>query len=78
VPDPTVERGRERQLLGGELPSPLDPPSGCAFRPRCPFAESRCAGERPALRALDGGLVACHRAEEMRGQNLSGSGPTGA
>jgi len=46
----------------GEPPSPLDPPGGCAFHPRCPAATSLCSAERPALRRLDGRLVACHHA----------------
>ncbi len=65
VPEPDVERTRQRRLLGGDIPSPLAPPSGCAFRTRCEFAQSRCAVERPALRELHGSLVACHRAEEV-------------
>jgi len=65
IPDPDLERRRERQLLSGDVPSPLQPPSGCAFRTRCTFAEARCAAERPGLRELRGGLVACHRAEEI-------------
>ncbi|MFI4987345.1 MAG: dipeptide ABC transporter ATP-binding protein [Alphaproteobacteria bacterium] len=55
----------KRVNLKGELPSPLNPPPGCAFHTRCPFADERCASERPALRALDGGLVACHYAEAI-------------
>jgi oligopeptide/dipeptide ABC transporter ATP-binding protein len=56
--------------LAGEPPSPLAPPSGCAFRTRCPLAIERCAAERPRLRAIGASLVACHRADE--GMPLSG------
>jgi oligopeptide transport system ATP-binding protein len=63
-PDPTLPR--ERILLQGDVPSPLKPPSGCAFHPRCAFARDRCKSESPALRALPGGnTVACHFAEEI-------------
>jgi dipeptide transport system ATP-binding protein len=55
----------KRAALKGELPSPLDPPSGCAFHTRCPFATERCKAERPLLRPLDGLLVACHHAETI-------------
>ncbi len=51
---------RERVLLKGELPSPLNPPSGCAFHKRCPMAVARCAQEAPVLREVDGRQVACH------------------
>lgn len=51
---------KERIRITGELPSPLNPPPGCAFAPRCPFAEPRCHIEAPALRAVAGRLVACH------------------
>jgi dipeptide transport system ATP-binding protein len=51
---------RERILLKGELPSPLNPPSGCAFHKRCPRATARCAEETPLLREVDGRQVACH------------------
>lgn len=60
IPDPQLETARERKLLEGDLPSPLDPPSGCAFRTRCPLADARCAAERPELRNVSGTLVACH------------------
>lgn len=57
--------GRESAPLAGETPSPLAPPSGCAFHTRCPFADSRCRTEVPALHPLDeGGMAACHRIED--------------
>nr|WP_295835051.1 peptide ABC transporter ATP-binding protein [uncultured Azospirillum sp.] len=55
----------DRVVPKGELPSPLNPPPGCAFHKRCPFATDRCAAEVPALRPVDERLVACHYAEEM-------------
>jgi peptide/nickel transport system ATP-binding protein len=59
LPDPRAKR--TRRIIEGEVPSPLDPPSGCAFHPRCPYAEARCRTEVPALRRLvDGRLAACH------------------
>ena len=64
IPDPDKERARDRELLPGDLPSPIDPPSGCRFRTRCRFAEERCRKETPLLRPLGGSLVACHRAGE--------------
>ncbi|MFD0782894.1 ABC transporter ATP-binding protein [Micromonospora azadirachtae] len=67
VPDPVVEDRRERILLAGDLPSPSNPPAGCRFHTRCPWAQpTRCADERPALReVLSGHRVACHYAEEI-------------
>ena len=60
VPDP-ARRGKEVRLLKGEPPSPADPPSGCRFRTRCPFADARCAAEEPPLRDCGGVQAACHR-----------------
>ena len=57
--------GREAVLPEGEIPDPTDPPPGCPYHPRCPFAVDRCRTELPALRPFDGGRVACHRAEEI-------------
>jgi len=56
---------RERIVLRGELPSPLDPPKGCVFSTRCPHVKDRCRIERPLNREIDGRLVACHYAESF-------------
>jgi oligopeptide/dipeptide ABC transporter ATP-binding protein len=55
-----LDGGRQDVALAGEVPSPLAPPPGCRFHPRCPFALPRCATEEPALRPESGRLVACH------------------
>ncbi|MGV6827360.1 MAG: ABC transporter ATP-binding protein [bacterium] len=61
IPDPAIERHKAHQPLQGELPSPLDPPSGCPFRTRCPKAEDRCSSEAPEMREIVAGhWVACH------------------
>jgi len=56
---------KQRIVLTGELPSPLNPPAGCVFSTRCPHAIDRCRSERPQPRLLDGRLVACHLAEQF-------------
>ena len=64
---PTLKAKKEQIKLSGELPSPLNPPSGCALHQRCPHAVERCAREEPALRSFAGQQVACHRIEEING-----------
>jgi oligopeptide transport system ATP-binding protein len=67
TPNPDVERARQRMVLPGDPPSPIDPPAGCAFHPRCPFAQDKCrAGVPPLLAAGDPGrTVACVRLGEI-------------
>ena len=60
TPHPNPDRRRDRIVLKGELPSPLKPPSGCTFHPRCPLAFDTCKVLNPGLIAHDGALVACH------------------
>lgn len=58
--------GRARIPVGGEVPSPINPPTGCAFHPRCPLAGPRCKAERPELKPAGDAMVACHAVEEGR------------
>lgn len=58
--------GRSRTPVQGEVPNPLNPPSGCSFHPRCPHASARCKSERPAMLEFKGVRVACHAVEEGR------------
>jgi len=58
--------GRDRMPVAGEVPNPIDPPPGCGFNPRCPFANERCRRERPELRPVGDSMVACHAIEENR------------
>ena len=79
IPDPVLEKQRDTVPVRGELPSPIDPPSGCRFRTRCPLAQDICAEVEPPLRSFGGGhRAACHfplqvPAEELR----SSAGRTG-
>jgi peptide/nickel transport system ATP-binding protein len=65
VPDIDIV-GRARKPISGEMPNPIDPPAGCSFHPRCPYANERCRKERPDLRPADDSLVACHAVSEGR------------
>jgi peptide/nickel transport system ATP-binding protein len=88
VPNPTLERAKTGAAIKGELPSPVNPPSGCRFRTRCQFAQERCAAEEPPLRSFGPGhLAACHfplqtpdgaivGTSVMTAAGLSGSAPT--
>ncbi|MDX1384798.1 MAG: ABC transporter ATP-binding protein, partial [Thermoanaerobaculia bacterium] len=64
IPLPDPSRRRELRVLEGDVPSPIDPPPGCPFHPRCPHAEDRCLSELPLLREVGAGpgdhQVACH------------------
>ncbi|MCF6264574.1 MAG: ATP-binding cassette domain-containing protein [Xanthomonadales bacterium] len=66
IPDPEVERNKMDIVTYGDTPSPMNPPSGCPFRTRCPWARKRCAEDVPILRRVGGeGKVACHYADEI-------------
>jgi dipeptide transport system ATP-binding protein len=65
TPSLVASRHRRKITIVGEPPSPLNPPSGCSFHKRCPYARERCAVEVPALRNIDGTEVACHFAEAI-------------
>ena len=81
IPDPQENRQRERIVVGGEPPNPIDPPSGCVFHPRCPRATEVCREVEPPLaRYPNGHLAACHHpmnvsAEEIRAAVKDGTSP---
>ena len=65
---PTVDstgRSDDRIILEGEVPSPVTPPGGCAFHPRCPHAEPKCEETPPPVQAVDGATSRCHFAEDF-------------
>jgi oligopeptide transport system ATP-binding protein len=83
IPDPRKERRRRRMILSGDIPSPVDPPAGCRFHTRCPFARERCRTDEPTLETAEGGhLVACHFWSEIQAaggvSSLPGAASTGS
>ena len=80
IPIPELKGKRQRIVLAGDVPSPINPPDGCRFHTRCPFAIDRCLREEPLLESVGPGhLAACHRKRDMDklisdrfGQNRSG------
>ena len=72
IPDPKENRARERHVVGGEPPNPIDPPSGCRFRTRCPRATELCARVEPPLAVYPGGhLAACHHPLNVSEQEIA-------
>ncbi|MEE1114660.1 MAG: oligopeptide/dipeptide ABC transporter ATP-binding protein, partial [Eubacterium sp.] len=66
VPDPKIARANKRISLTGEIPSPLNAPSGCPFHTRCPYATKQCSESMPEFKEVEKGrFVACHRTAEI-------------
>ncbi len=78
IPIPEIDQKLRRIVLSGDVPSPVDPPPGCRFHTRCPYAISRCDQEEPKLETMQAGhLVACHRKTEMAKLVVEKFGHTG-
>ena len=74
IPDPRRNRARERLVVSGEPPSPIDPPAGCRFHTRCPRATEICSASEPPLTEYAGGhLAACHHPQNVSGAEISGA-----
>jgi len=66
IPDPRISRNvKPLPLKSPDMPDPANPPAGCRFNPRCPYAERMCAQEEPILNELDGEMVSCHMIERI-------------
>ncbi len=78
VADPQRQRTRRHVVLRGEVPSPINPPSGCAFRTRCRWATERCVATAPSMRLFHHSEAACHRLEEIAGQQALDQNPIGS
>ena len=66
LPDPELAHRSEPIMLQGDIPSPIDPPSGCRFRTRCPYADEQCANECPQLKEVSPGhFAACHHLDKV-------------
>ncbi len=75
IPDPAASRSRKRLVLSGDVPSPINPPVGCRFHTRCPFAESICAEVPPPFKGLGAGhRAACHFAGQLDGRMMAAMG----
>ena len=65
IPDPEVSRSRERVVLEGDVPSPINPPKGCKFHTRCPYATEICRQEKPEMLTVEAGhTCACHKVQK--------------